>query len=63
MNDVREISAGDIQVWIEQGHSICLKAEARFGDPVELSVDEARELVAVLLEMISVINASDCVQE
>jgi hypothetical protein len=52
MESVSQLSAGDLQVWVEQNQSICLKATTRFGDAVELSVDEADQLITILQEMI-----------
>jgi len=39
---------GDVHAWMEQSTSIHLKAVTRFGDPVELTCEEARRLAAVL---------------
>ena len=47
-----ELSDGEISLWIEQKESICIKAITKFGDPVELSSDEANKLAKALLEMI-----------
>ena len=41
---------GDIRAWIDGG--IHLKAVTRFGDPVELSPDEAQIVVDELLKLI-----------
>ena len=38
----------DVQLWLEQGSSVHIKAVTSFGDPVELASHEARELAAIL---------------
>ncbi len=38
----------DVRVWIEQETSIHIKAATSFGDPVELTADDARQLAAAL---------------
>jgi len=48
LEDHISLSNGDIQVWVEQGHSLCIKAVTKKGDPVELSEDEARQLAKEL---------------
>lgn len=55
MNDERHVSIadGEIHAWIEQGASIHLKAVTREGDPVELSVGEAKRLAHALLALAS----------
>jgi hypothetical protein len=40
--------ADDVCCWLEQDSSVMLKAVTRFGDPVELSADEARAIAAAL---------------
>lgn len=42
-------SGGEISIWIEQQDSICLKAVTAFGDPVELTADEARKIAKFLM--------------
>lgn len=59
MESVSELSSGDLQVWVEQSHLICLKATTRFGDAVELSVDEVEELITILQEMILSIQSRE----
>jgi len=51
-----ELDNGDIRLWIEQGESLMLKAITGFGDPVELSADEASKLVEALFQMINRIS-------
>jgi hypothetical protein len=46
-----EYPADDVYAWIEQESSIMLKAVTAFGDPVELSADEARSIAAALLDL------------
>ena len=48
-----KLSNGEIQLWIEQEDSICIKAVTDFGDPVELSIDEALLLINELTKMVS----------
>jgi hypothetical protein len=50
MSDLFELSNGDISMWIEQEASIHLRASTKYGDPVELSSEEARELAKKLME-------------
>ncbi|AMV25763.1 hypothetical protein VT84_15305 [Gemmata sp. SH-PL17] len=38
----------DVYCWLEAESSIMLKATTRFGDPVELTADEARAIAATL---------------
>jgi hypothetical protein len=47
--EIIELANGEIRLWIEQGTSIHLKSVTAFGDPVELSSEEAIGLSAVLL--------------
>jgi hypothetical protein len=39
----------DVYCWLEQDSSIMLKAVTRYGDPVELTAGEARDIAAALL--------------
>ncbi len=48
--DFVELSNGEIQVSIQGGSSIHLRAVTLHNDPVELSTEEARELARLLLE-------------
>jgi hypothetical protein len=41
----------DVSCWPEQQSSVMLKAITEFGDPVELTATEARELASTLLRM------------
>ena len=51
-----ELAGGELQLWIEQEQSICLRAISREGDPVELSIDEARSLIGVLTQFVAEID-------
>jgi hypothetical protein len=59
MKGVNQLSVGDLRVWLEQDQSICLKAVTRFGDPVELSTDEAEELITILQRLVVHIKSLD----
>ena len=49
-----------VYLWIEQESSIMLKAvDAKHGDPVELSADDARRLANLLLEAAKELEAMD----
>jgi hypothetical protein len=50
--------ADDVYAWIEQDLSIHLKAATRFGDPVELSADEARAIADALLKLAALLESS-----
>jgi hypothetical protein len=43
--------ADDVICWLEHDRSIMLKAVTGFGDPVELTADEARDIAAALLAL------------
>lgn len=52
MRDVYEFDDGDVVFWVgEGGGSIMLKVINRFGDPAELSVEEALRLADKLREV------------
>ena len=40
--------ADDVYCWLEQQSSVMLKAVTKFGDPVELTADDARALATAL---------------
>jgi hypothetical protein len=46
-----KFSRGDVYLWPEQGSSVMLKAITKYGDPVELEPEEARELGETLIKM------------
>ena len=42
---------GDVYLWIEQESSIMVKAaDKKYGDPVELTSDDARKFAKMLIE-------------
>ena len=47
---VQQFSDGEVYFWIEQESSIMLKAITGFGDPVELTAHDVRELAEALLQ-------------
>ena len=49
--DVVKFSNGEIYMWLEQGTSIQIKAVTSFGDPVELTASEARDVAQALLRL------------
>ena len=49
--------AGDIRCSIEPDGMIRLKAASTFGDPVELSADDARALAEILTEFADKLDA------
>jgi hypothetical protein len=49
-DDVVSISDGEVRAWIDGG--LHLKAVTSYGDPVELSQKELRELIAGLSELL-----------
>ena len=56
---VKSFSDGEVRFWIEQGETIHLKASSSFGDPVELTEAEAKELALALLDAVRQIEAQD----
>ena len=51
-----KLSDGELELWIEQNQSLCIKAITEYGDPVELSCDEARILLSKLKEFVDIID-------
>jgi len=49
------VSDGEVSAWIDGG--IHLKAITKFGDPVELSAEEARMVVDGLLRLVAELEA------
>lgn len=43
----------DLAVWVEDESSIHIKATSQFGDPVELTFDQAEELAHRLLDWVN----------
>jgi nitroimidazol reductase NimA-like FMN-containing flavoprotein (pyridoxamine 5'-phosphate oxidase superfamily) len=52
-----QLSNGDLRAWLEQGQSVCIKASAKGGDPVELSSSELRRLIDGLTKFLEAIEA------
>lgn len=46
--DLVTLADGNIILWIDHESSLHLKAVTKFGDPVELNLEEANELCEVL---------------
>jgi hypothetical protein len=55
-HDIISLLDGDISLWIEQGTSIHLKTLSPYGDPLELSAEEAKELAKHLLLLASTLD-------
>ena len=53
--DTVSVSDGEVRAWIDGG--IHLKAITAFGDPVELSAEEARQIVDGLLRLVAALEA------
>lgn len=53
------VSGDEVRAWIEQGESIHIKASTKEGDPVELSLGEAKRLAQGLLDLVDRIEADD----
>ncbi len=51
-----EISNSEVQLWIEQGQSLCIKAISKDLDPVDLSCNEAKKIGRALLNMVKMIE-------
>ena len=56
---IQKFSGGKIYFWLEQDSSIHLKAASAYGDPVELTADEAREIGSALISMAQKLDALD----
>lgn len=50
---------GEACLWLEQESSIHMKAVSKFGDPIELTGDEALELAKILQELGERLQVSD----
>jgi hypothetical protein len=46
--EVIELAAGGIRLWMEQSRAILIKAATPQGEPVELRVEELNELIRAL---------------
>jgi len=55
-DSIISFSQGEIVLWAEDGRSIHLKAISSFGDPVELSAEEAKELAEALLRLAAAVE-------
>ncbi|UXI70286.1 hypothetical protein [Tahibacter amnicola] len=51
MKNYYELADGQVHIWLEQGHSVCMKAVTDCGDPVELSDNAIDEVVRILTEL------------
>ena len=56
---MQKFAGGEVYLWLEQGTSIHLKAASANGDPVELRVDEAREIASALIAAAQKLDALD----
>lgn len=48
--EVFNVSDGDVYCWAEQESSVMLKAVTKYGDPVELTKQEAVDLAHAILK-------------
>ena len=53
---VHEIAGGDIDVWVDPGGAICMKARTEFNDSIELSEQEALPLADLLIKLVDEIR-------
>ena len=56
---VQSFSGGEVYFWIEQESSIHLKATSQYGDPVELTADEARDIAKGLNQVADQLDQTD----
>jgi hypothetical protein len=49
---VHKVSGDDVAVW-DDGSAICIKTRSGYGDPVELTTEEALELATILMALAS----------
>ncbi|HMA95104.1 MAG TPA: hypothetical protein VKP30_20575 [Polyangiaceae bacterium] len=59
MNDdnvIVRLSDGEIALWSDQNRAIHIKAVSAFGDPVEMTAEEAKELAAELLRLVTMVE-------
>lgn len=54
---ITRFSDGDIKLWVDPNGVIHLKAADSFGDPVEISAEDARELGQALVELADQLDA------
>ena len=62
-NDIEEFLGGEVAFWVEQDQSISIKAVTSYGDPVELTADEARNIGKRLMKLADKINFIDSNEE
>jgi hypothetical protein len=56
---IHSFADGELKFWIEQKASIHIKTSEPYGDPVELTPDEAKSIALALLESVRQIEAED----
>ena len=49
--DYFEFEDGEISVWLEDKHSLHMRAVTNYGDPAELTAETARDLAKALIEL------------
>jgi hypothetical protein len=54
---ITKFSDGAVRLWVDPNGTIHLKAAATFGDSIELSLDEARDLAQALQELADQLDA------
>jgi hypothetical protein len=45
---IYKVADGEIEIWLDPAGGICLKAQNKFNDPIELSEHEATSLAELL---------------
>jgi hypothetical protein len=45
---IHKVADGEIEIWLDPAGGICLKAQNKFNDPIELSEHEATSLAELL---------------
>jgi hypothetical protein len=48
----------DVYGWVEPGSSIMFKAVTKFGDPIEISAQEARDIAVALIKLAERLEAA-----
>ena len=54
--DYQVLFNGDAHIWINEGGAISLKVISSYGDPAELSEEEALELARILVNLVAKIR-------
>ena len=54
---ITKFSDGDVRLWVDPDGVIHLKAADTFGDAIELTADEAREVAQALQELADQLDA------